>query len=196
MVDMKGTVTGIRAYDEFNPILSFDIKLDNECDKKIAFLNTISKVLTASPMKIFEVGKLIPHEAYIFIDANHSTTFTFNLNINRKSLNEIEKTRRDDVWFNIHMSILFMEVEEDWSPIRFRWKGLQVGDGICPDMVRIPESDWLKLRDDLGFGKMMIVEVREETYKVIETFRKEIRARDLDEAIFEAMLLALEKRTK
>jgi integrase len=58
-------------------------------------------------------------------------------------------------------------------------------------VVRIPKSDWLKLRDELGYGKTRIVEVSEETYKLVEEYIRKLRARSLDDAIHEAVLSAL-----
>lgn len=191
---MKGNVTAIGASNEFNPVLSFNIEIESDKNKRIVFVNILSKVSTTRPMNLsIDLGRLIPREAFMNIGARESGSFTFDLSLDRKRLNDIEGARKKDVWFDIYMRTLFIEVE-NWSPTKFGWEGFHLGKERYTDKVRIPESDWLKLRDELGYGKVRIVEVTEETYKRLERFRSEYRYRDLDEAIHEAILLGRSKK--
>ena len=189
---MKGKVIGEYGRHRPIPILSFNIQIENEGENMIVFLNTVSNVSTYEPMSRFELGRLTPCEAFMAIDAGGSRGFMFDLNLDWKGLDVIERARTDDVWLDIHIRTLCVEVR-DWSPIKFRWPGFHVGKGRHNDKVRIPRSDWLKLRSNLGYGKMRIIEVREETYKQIEEFRGKLKARDLDEAIHEAMIALKEE---
>jgi len=189
---MEGEVVGWSGRHEPIPILSFNIKIENDGEEQIVFLNIVSNVSTTAPMKRFELGRLTPCEAFMCIDARKTNSFSFDLNLDWKGLDVIEKARSADVWFDIHMGTLFMDIK-DWSPIRVRWQGFHVGYERYNDRIRIPQSDWLTLRDDLGYKRMRIVEVREETHNLIEKFLKQSKARNLNEAIHTAMLHSLKK---
>lgn len=191
---MKGTVVGQRGRHEPFPILNFNIEIENDTDQTIVFINVISNVSTTTPMSRFELGRLQPCEHFMCIDAKESRSFPFDLELDFKGLHVIEdaRERSQDVFIDIHMRTLFMYIE-DWSPIRFGWQGFHVGNHQYDDRIRIPKSDWLQLRDDLGYGKMRTIEVSEDTYDLIEKFLKQSKARDLDEAIHTAILHTLRK---
>jgi hypothetical protein len=192
MEEMGGSVVKVDAGDERNPILLFEIEIKNPRDKRIVLTNIVSRVRTASPMKMnIDLGRLIPMDAFMSINPRTSSAFTFYLEMDRRKLNYIEEARIDDVWLEIHMSTMFLELDA-WSPSGVSWSSFSVTMGKYVN-VRIPESDWIKLRDKLGYGGARIVEVSEETYKLIEEYRGRLRARSLDEAIREAVLFALQK---
>jgi hypothetical protein len=131
-------------------------------------------------------------DAFMSINPRTSSAFTFYLEMDRRKLNYIEEARIDDVWLEIHMSTMFLELDA-WSPSGVSWSSFSVTMGEYVN-VRIPESDWMKLRDKLGYGRARIVEVSEETYKLIEEYRSKLRARSLDDAIREAIIFALQER--
>ncbi|WP_125670526.1 hypothetical protein [Candidatus Methanodesulfokora washburnensis] len=187
---MKGEVVGISAEDEVSPALVFEIKIENPEDKRVLFTNIVSRVMTVPPMKqILHLGRLTPGEAFMRVEPKDSSTFTFYLDMDRKKLSHVEKARVDDVWLDIRMSTVFLELK-DWAPEKIGWTDFPVTLGRYSN-VRIPESDWLKLRAELGYGKERIVEVSEETYKLVEEYMRKVRARNFDDAIHEAVLSAL-----
>jgi hypothetical protein len=191
MEEMSGSVVRIDAEDERNPILLFEIEIKNPRDKRIVFTNIVSRVRTAPPMKLnIDLGRLIPMDAFMLINPRTSSTFTFYLEMDRRKLNYIEEARIDDVWLNIHMSTMFLELD-DWSPSGVGGSSFSVTMEKYVNVIRIPESDWIKLRDKLGYGRARIVEVSEETYKLIEEYRSKLRAKSLDDAIHEAIRSAL-----
>jgi hypothetical protein len=50
------------------------------------------------------------------------------------------------------------------------------------------------LREVLGYRKARVIEVSEETYKLLEEWREKLKARNLDEALYEALLSALGRK--
>jgi hypothetical protein len=187
---MKGEVVRVDAEDEVSPALVFEIKIENPGDKRVLFTNIVSRVMTVPPMKqILHLGRLTPREAFMRVEPKDSSTFAFYLDMNREKLSHVEKARVDDVWLDIRMSTVFLELK-DWTPEKIGWADFPVTLGRYSS-VRIPESDWLRLRDELGYGRARIVEVSEETYKLVEEYMRKVRARSLDDAIHEAVLSAL-----
>jgi hypothetical protein len=190
---MKGRVVGVRAEDDLSPTLIFEIEIENDRDREVLLIGTASRVTTTSPMKKnINLGRLIPGEAFMYIRPKSCSTCRFYLDMSRKKLDQVEEVRVDDVWLDVHMSAVFLELE-DWSPKRVSWDSFPVTTEryTC---VRIPESDWRKLREVLGYGKARVIEVSEETYKLLEEWREKLKARNLDEALYEALLSALGRK--
>jgi len=173
---MKGMVINVRAEDNLSSILIFEIKIENDRDKRVLFTGIASRVMTTRPMKQnINLGRLIPEEALMYIEPKSYSTFGFYLDMDRKKLDQVEKVRVDDVWLDVHMSIVFLELK-DWFPKRVSWDSFSVTTERYT-YVRIPESDWRELREVLGYGKARIIEVSEDTYKLLEEWRRSLRQR-------------------
>jgi len=123
------------------------------------------------------------------IDAGKSRCFPFDLDLGWKGLSDIESTRKvtDDIQLDIQINTVYMEVK-DSTPIKFRQERFHVGDKSGNEWIRIPQSDWSKLRTNLGYEKMRIIEVTEETYKLVEEYMKKTKMIEIDDAINNAML--------
>jgi CRISPR/Cas system CSM-associated protein Csm2 small subunit len=141
------------------------------------------------------LGRLIPCEAFMSIDADKSRSFRFDLDLGWKGLSDIERARKitDDVLLDIQMKTLYMEVKNS-TPIKFQWEEFHIGDKRGNDGIRIPQSDWSKLKADLGYGKMRIIEVTEETYQLVEEYMKKTKTIEIDDAINNAMLELLKPK--
>jgi hypothetical protein len=190
---MRGTVVDVNAEDDLSPTLVFEIKIENDRDKRVLFTGIASRVMTSSPMKQnINLGRLIPGEALMFINPKSSSTYRFYLEMDRRKLDYIEKIRVDDVWLDVYMSTVFLELE-DWCLRSVGWESFSVTTERYTK-VRIPESDWRKLREVLGYGKARVIEVSEETYKLLEEWREKLKVRNLDEALHEALLFALGRK--
>ena len=129
------------------------------------------------------------------IDAGKSSHFPFDLDLGWKGLSYIELKATEDVQLDIHMRTVYMEVK-DHHPMKFGWKGFHVGDKGGNEWIRIPQSDWLKLRTKLGYGQMKIIPVHTDTYQLIEEYRNKTEVGDLDDAIKNAMLIVLQDKRK
>jgi len=190
--DMKATEiqSQRRGRHEPYPIITFEIDIENDnSENNIVIINISSTVRTASPMSRLFLGRLIPCEAFMSIDAGKSRSFRFDLDLGWKGLSDIERARKvtDDVLLDIQTNTVYMEVK-DFTPIKFRWEGFHVGDKGGNNWIRIPQSDWSKLKTDLGYGEMRIIEVTEETYKLVEEYMKKTKTIEIDDAINNAML--------
>lgn len=192
---MKGTAINVIVENEKSPALIFHVKIENDRDRKLLFTNISSRVMTCSPMRqSINLGRLIPRDTPMYVNSKSSSLFRFYLDINKEKLDYIEDARVDDVWLNIYMSIVFLELE-DWRPIGVGWDSFSiVTEGY--DCVRIPESDWRKLKEKLSYGKVRIIEISEDVYKLIEEWKEKIKAESLEEAIREAILFALGRKIR
>jgi hypothetical protein len=189
---MRGEVVEVSAEDELSPSLLFSVRLENPRDAKVLLIGIASRVVTSPPMKLsVNLGRLTPTEALMWVGPRDSSTFTFRLDMDRAKLSRVEEARVDDVWLTISMSALFLEVDEGWAPRRVGWDTFGLTSAGRYAYVKIPESDWIKLRDQLGYGRARVVEVGEETYRLLEEYMRRVRARSLDEAIHTAVLAAL-----
>lgn len=196
---MKATEINRRGVHTPYPIITFNIEIENEeVENDIVITNIVSTVRTASPMKRLYLGRLEPCEAFMSIAEANSSLFNFDLNLGWKALYDIEDARQNqrdseetkDLWLEIRMKIAYMEVL-DWTPIRFRWEEFRVDKEIDVNKIRISQSDWLNLRTKLGYGKMRIIEVTEETYELIEKYMEKIKTRSLEEATHTSILNSL-----
>jgi len=190
---MKATEVQIRGRCDPYPIINFEIDIENDdSENNIVIINISSTVRTASPMSRLFLGRLIPCEAYMSISAGKSSHFSFDLDLGWKGLSDIERVRKgtDDVLLDIQMKTVYMEVK-DHTPIKFRWKGFHVGDKSGNDFIIIPLSNWLKLKTDLGYGKMRIIEVTEDTCQLVEQYMKKTNT-DIEDAIKNSILISLD----
>jgi hypothetical protein len=190
---MRGTVVDVNAEDDLSPALVFEIKIENDRERRVLLTGVASRVMTSNPMKRnINLGRLVPGDVPMFINPKSYSTYRFYLEMNRRKLESIEEVRVDDVWLDVYMSTVFLELE-DWCPRSVGWESFSVTSERYTK-VRIPESDWRKLREVLGYGKARVIEVSEETYKLLEEWREKSKARSLDEALHEALLAILGKK--
>jgi len=181
------------AFDSFNPRLWFDIEVRNELEDKVAILSAICEVKTASPMKIqFSLGRLLPPKSVMLIDPMRSNLFRFELPLDYRKIWLIEKAREGgDVWLFISMNLQYITLDEKSSPVRFRWENISVSDVTeKASVIKIPESEWVKLRNKMDSKELRVIEVSKETYDMLESLRERMRARTLDDAIHEALIMA------
>ncbi len=201
---MKATEINEKGVHTPYPIITFNIEIENnEIENRIIFTNIVSTVETLSPMRRLSLGRLSPCKAFMALDKGESDSFNFELDLGWKSLYDLENVRQNqpdfgqekDVWLDIYIEIVYMEVE-DWNPIKYGHKRFHVGKGIHGEKIRIPHSDWSKLRTELGYGKMRIIEVTKETYKLIEEYMDLITERNTNEAINASILDSLSRKRK
>ena len=190
---MRARLVSCGAFDSFNPRLWFDIEIRNELEERVAVLNAICEIETARPMKIqFSLGRLLPPKSVMLIDPMRSNLFRFELPLDYRKMWLIEKAREGgDVWLFISMNLQYITLDEKSSPVRFRWENISVSDVTeRASVIKIPESEWVKLRNKIDSKELRVIEVSKETYDMLESLRERMRARTLDDAIHEALIMA------
>lgn len=185
---MKAKTLSFQVGNDFDPRILFEIEILNELNERVLILNTICKVMTASPMEYISLGRLLLPFDVMILPPKGVKTFLFELPMSYEKIRSIEEIRKDDVWLDIDMYIWYFIVDDKFCPREFRWDTVRVTseNRFC---VRIPESDWIRVRDKLLSRKTKIIEVSLETHESLEKFQKRIKAKTLDQAIHEALLI-------
>lgn len=138
------------------PRLKFDLELYNDESEDYAFFNFLGDayVSNGSPTHF---GSLIPSPFGTALGGNTSRSLTMNLDIDIHKINAIEEIRKGkDLWIKLNVSPIYRKrTEQNNVNITQLW----VQQKSHGDTIMIPQSEWVKILENLNYGNYKIIEM-------------------------------------
>lgn len=157
---MKAELISTRCGNAVFPRLSFRIELENDEDKHVAIFDISGRVWLHGRG---DLGNLTPRHLGNQIGIGSKCEADLDLDLDYRRLEIIEEARKgSDLLIGLEVTPIYYITEGDrFSVSNLRRSSLTVNvkDRKSADHIMIPQSEWVKILDGMGYGKINVMEI-------------------------------------
>ncbi len=143
-----------------SPRLIFTLVLQNESSEDATFFNFFGEVHAADAPKV--LGKLIPEPFDPVAASGDSKSLIMNLDLDIHKINIIEELRKgQDLLIKLYVSTIycFNHIDIPFKPTDIKIGHIDVQQKGQGDRIKIPQSEWVKILENLNYGNYKIIEM-------------------------------------